>query len=161
MEMNGIAHIQLTVNDFAAARHFYGKLFAWLEMTVVFDSPQVFYGVGSRTGLAISPRDPEFSDERFEQRRIGLHHLCFRARRREDIDAMHEFLKEIGARIVRPPGEANWAPGYYSVLFEDPDGIRIEANHVPGRGNLTDGLKLPLDGAGIARESGDRVLDDL
>ena len=32
------------------------------------------------------------------------------------------------------------APGYYSVLFEDPDGIRIEANHVPGQGLLAPGL---------------------
>jgi catechol 2,3-dioxygenase-like lactoylglutathione lyase family enzyme len=155
MEMNGIAHIQLTVNDFAAARAFYGKLFAWLDMTVVFDSPQVFYGVGSRTGLAISPSDPRFHDERFEQRRIGLHHICFRARRRQDIDEMHAFLKEIGARIVHPPEEAKWAPGYYSVLFEDPEGIRIEANYIPGRGNLTAGLTLPLDVERIARDSGD------
>ena len=28
------------------------------------------------------------------------------------------------------------APGYYSVLFEDPDGIRLEVNHVPGKGLL-------------------------
>jgi len=145
MEMNGIAHIQLTVNDFAAARNFYGKLFAWLEMTVLFDTPQMFYGVGSRTGVAIGPCDPRFRDERFEQRRIGLHHLCFRARRREDIDAMYEFLKEIDARIVHPPEDASWAPGYYSVLFEDPDGVRIEVNHVPGRGYLTEGRTPPLE----------------
>ena len=25
---------------------------------------------------------------------------------------------------------------YYSVLFEDPDGIRLEINHVPGKGLL-------------------------
>ena len=27
-------------------------------------------------------------------------------------------------------------PGYYSVLFEDPDGIRPEVNYIPGRGLL-------------------------
>jgi hypothetical protein len=37
---------------------------------------------------------------------------------------------------VHPPEEASWAPGYYSVLFEDPDGIRLEMNHVPGKGLL-------------------------
>jgi hypothetical protein len=30
-------------------------------------------------------------------------------------------------------------PGYYSVLFEDFDGIRLEVNHVPGRGVLVEG----------------------
>ena len=32
--------------------------------------------------------------------------------------------------------EGPFAPGYYSVLFEDPDGIRLEANFVPGKGLL-------------------------
>jgi catechol 2,3-dioxygenase-like lactoylglutathione lyase family enzyme len=145
MEMNGIAHIQLTVNDYAACREFYGRLFAWLEMRVVFDSPQAFYGVGSRTGIAISPSDPEFRSERFQQRRIGLHHFCLRARRREDVDETYAFLTSIGARIVHPPEEGRWAPGYYSVLFEDPDGLRIEVNYVPGKGNLADERVLPLD----------------
>jgi catechol 2,3-dioxygenase-like lactoylglutathione lyase family enzyme len=151
MEMNGVAHIQLTVNEFAACRDFYSKLFAWLEMRVIFDSDQVFYGVGSRTGIAICPADAQFRTERFEQRRIGLHHFCLRARRREDVDALHVFLRSIGARIVHPPEEASWAPGYYSVLFEDPDGIRIEANHVPGKGNLTDDVVLPIDVERLAR----------
>jgi len=34
------------------------------------------------------------------------------------------------------PREDQWAPGYYSLLFEDPDGIRLELNHVPGKGLL-------------------------
>jgi predicted lactoylglutathione lyase len=80
-----------------------------------------------------------------------LHHFCLRARRREDVDALHVFLRSIGARIVHPPEEASWAPGYYSVLFEDPDGIRIEANHVPGKGNLTDDVVLPIDVERLAR----------
>jgi hypothetical protein len=32
--------------------------------------------------------------------------------------------------------------GYYSVLFEDPDGIRLEINHVPGKGLLTPGAQI-------------------
>jgi hypothetical protein len=33
-------------------------------------------------------------------------------------------------------------PGYYSVLFEDPDGTRLEINHVPGKGLLAPGRKI-------------------
>jgi hypothetical protein len=40
----------------------------------------------------------------------------------------------MGAKIVRAPESGPWAPGYYSILFED--GIRLEANYVPGAGNL-------------------------
>ena len=38
------------------------------------------------------------------------------------------------AHIVHGPQDDAFAPGYYSVLFEDPDGVRLEINHVPGRG---------------------------
>ena len=58
------------------------------------------------------------------------------AREREDVDRLHEFLVEIGATIVHGPEDGPYAPGYYSVLFEDPDGIRLELNHVPGKGLL-------------------------
>jgi predicted lactoylglutathione lyase len=71
--------------------------------------------------------------------------LCFRARERADVDAVHAFLLKTGAKIVHPPEDGPWAPGYYSVLFEDPDGIRLEVKHVPGKGLLaskTDGVSL-------------------
>jgi hypothetical protein len=29
--------------------------------------------------------------------------------------------------------------GYYSILFDDPAGIRLEINHVPGKGVLKEG----------------------
>jgi len=134
MEINGIAHIQLTVSDFEACQRFYEKLLAFLGLTPVMKADGFFYCVGGRTGVAISRADEEHRGERFVQRRVGLHHVCFRARERGDVDAVHAFLKEVGATIVHPPEEAHWAPGYYSVLFEDPDGIRLEVNHVPGKG---------------------------
>jgi len=33
--------------------------------------------------------------------------------------------------------EGDFAPGYYYFVFEDPDGIRLEINYVPGKGLLT------------------------
>ncbi|MBT4521125.1 MAG: VOC family protein [Halieaceae bacterium] len=136
MEMNGIAHIQITVSDYSKCYPFYRKLFEFLEMKLVFDTEELIYGVGSRTGILVRGANEAYQNEVFEQWRIGLHHFCFRARSREDIDGLYTFLSENGATIVHPPEDAAWAPGYYSVLFEDPDGIRIEANHVPGRGKL-------------------------
>lgn len=71
-----------------------------------------------------------------------MHHVCFRARAREDVVAVYELARELGAKIVRAPEEGRWAPGYYSTLFEDPDGVRVEVNHIPGRGLLaTDATK--------------------
>ncbi len=62
----------------------------------------------------------------------------FAPRERGDVDELHVFVSQLGAKIIRAPREDRWAPGYYSVLFEDPDGIRLEINHVPGRGLLKD-----------------------
>ena len=39
------------------------------------------------------------------------------------------------ANIIHGPEDGeNFAPGYYSILFEDPDGIRVEFNFVPRQG---------------------------
>ena len=134
--INGIAHIQLSVSNMERSVPFYEKLLHSLEMVPLFKTPQFFYCVGGRTGVAISPIEPEFKDQPYKQHRAGLHHLCFRAKSREDVDAIYNTALELSAKIIRAPREDTWAPGYYSVLFEDPDGIRIEANFVPGKGHL-------------------------
>ena len=138
-DINGIAHIQLTVGDPERSIPFYRDLLVGLGLTIVNDTERSIYGVGGRTGISISAADPEFQDERFKQRHPGLHHFCFRARSRADVDEIHELAVSIGAEIVHPPQDDGFAPGYYSVLFEDPDGIRIEANYVPGQGLLAPG----------------------
>jgi catechol 2,3-dioxygenase-like lactoylglutathione lyase family enzyme len=138
VEINGIAHVMLTVSDLARAREFWGELLPFLGLRPVIDGEGMFYCVGGRTAFGIRPCGPDHEGARFVQERVGLHHVCFRARTREDVDRLHERLGELGAAIVHPPEEANWAPGYYSVLFEDPDGIRIEMNFVPGKGLLTE-----------------------
>ena len=58
------------------------------------------------------------------------------------MDHCAALLKEMAATIVRGPLEGSWAPGYYYVLFEDPDGIRLEVNFVPGTGLLAEGAEF-------------------
>ena len=137
MEINGIAHTFLTSGDFPAARRFYGQLLPYLGLTPVLDTEDTYYCVGGRTALGIRASERQEAGNRFDQSRSGLHHLCFRLRSRDDVDELHGFLVSIDARIVHGPREDGWAPGYYSVLFEDPDGVRLEANFVPGRGLLS------------------------
>jgi catechol 2,3-dioxygenase-like lactoylglutathione lyase family enzyme len=138
IDINGLAHVFVTVRDFARSREFYQKLLPYLGMKPVLDGDGFYYCVGGRTAFGIRSCGEEHSDVAFDQTRAGLHHLCFRAREREDVDTLHEFLVELGATIVHPPEEGSYAPGYYSLLFEDPDGIRLEINHVPGKGLLKD-----------------------
>ncbi|MEM9623234.1 MAG: VOC family protein, partial [Pseudomonadota bacterium] len=94
--------------------------------------------------------------------RSGLHHFCFRARSTADVDAIYAFVKsQPHVNIVHGPelGE-HFAPGYYSILFEDPDGIRVEFNYVPGQGHLGDGGRLGPGGRGPADRYGDDGLTD-
>jgi len=138
VKINGIAHIVLTVNRPELALPFYERLVGFLELKTVFRHERGAYFIGGKTAVAIVPAETPHDQAAFVQTRIGLHHLCFRAYAREDVDRLHAHLCEMGAKIVHPPEDGPWAPGYYSVLFEDPDGIRLEMNHVPGKGLLTD-----------------------
>ena len=144
IDINGIAHVYVTVQDFARCRPFYGKLLAFLNMECLVDTPQLYYCVGGRTGFGIRAAAVGHRETAFDQYRAGLHHICFRARSREDVDALAAHVLDIGAKVVKAPAEYDWAQGYYSVLFEDPCGTRLEANYVPGKGNLDAAVDLPL-----------------
>lgn len=153
VSVNGIAHIQLTVNDYERCLPFWERLCQFLDMQTLIRGPEIVYCIGSRTGILVRSAPPDKRDRRFDQDRPGLHHLCFRARSREDVDAIHRFVAdELQAHIVHPPEDGGFAPGYYSVLFEDPDGIRIEVNFVPGRGHLGSGGLLGPGGEGPAAD---------
>lgn len=144
--LNGVAHVILTAGDFARSTAFWRDLIVWLDLKIVLDSEAMLYGVGGSTAIGI--RRGADAGARFDQSAPGLHHACFRMRDRAAIDALFAFLAPRGdITLVHGPQEEPWAPGYYSLLFEDPDGIRIEFNHVPGVGLLADGEEI---GAGEA-----------
>lgn len=141
-DLNGVAHVILTAGDFKRSTDFWRQMIAYLDLKLVLDSDAMLYGVGGRTAIGIRTGSPENAGKRFDQGAPGLHHACFRMRDREAIDRVGAWLKDKDVTIVHDPQEEPWAPGYYSVLFEDPDGIRIEFNHVPGIGLLEDGQQI-------------------
>lgn len=138
IEVNGMAHVILTVSQWDKARAFYGALLPFLGMAKVYDGNNFLYHVGGRTAIGIQRCAEGMESERFVQNRVGLHHLCLRARSREDVDAAAAKVREIGGHIDRGPIEREFAPGYYFFVFEDPDGIRLEVNFIPGKGLLAD-----------------------
>jgi catechol 2,3-dioxygenase-like lactoylglutathione lyase family enzyme len=152
VEINGIAHVQLTVNDPERCVPFWEKLCHFMSMTTLVKSDEIVYCIGGRTGIVVRAAPREKRGSAFDQDRAGLHHLCFRARSRDDVDAIYRFAVDVlRARIVHPPEDGSqFAPGYYSLLFEDPDGVRVEVNHVPGKGHFGPGGRLGAGGAGPA-----------
>ena len=136
IEINGMAHVILTVSQFDKAHKVYSGLLPEFGMTKVNDGPDFLYHVDALTAIGVRRCDPQFAAERFEQYCVGLHHICLRAEGRDAVDQTASLAASQGAIVVRGPEERDWAPGYYYVLFEDPDGIRLEVNHVPGTGLL-------------------------
>ncbi|MCP5180425.1 MAG: VOC family protein [Pseudomonadales bacterium] len=155
--VNGIAHIQLTVRNPAAGLPFWEKLCNFLEMNTLIRNDNVVYCIGSRTGILVRGAPSEKRAHVFDQDMAGLHHFCFRARSNADVDRIFAFVRdELNAKIVHGPEDGTrFAPGYYSILFEDPDGIRVEVNHVPGQGHLGSGGRLGPGGRGPATEYGE------
>ena len=152
IEVNGIAHIQLTVSRPDLCLPFWEQLCHFMEMKTLLKNDEVLYCIGSRTGILVRGAPQENRDVRFNQDVAGLHHFCFRAKSAEDVDGIHGFVvKELNAKMIHGPQEDAFAPGYYSILFEDPDGIRVEVNYVPGQGHfggegrLADGGQGPAD----------------
>ena len=144
IDINGVAHIYITVQDFQRCRPFYGALLPFFGMVCLVDTEELYYCIGGRTGIGIRAASAEHRETAFDQYRAGLHHLCLRARSAADVDAVAQFVAELGARVVHPPRHDEWAKGYYSVLFDDPCGTRLEVNYVPGKGHLAEGERPPL-----------------
>ena len=136
LNINGIAHIALSVKNIKKSKAFYKELLPYLGLKLIHDGDESFYHIGSRTGIMIQEIKNNKKSSNFNQNNIGLHHLCFRARKKEDIDKLKIKLLEMNAHIERGPVEGPWAPGYYYILFEDPDKIRLEVNYIPGQGLL-------------------------
>ncbi len=161
IEINGVAHIQLTVNS-SASIDFWRALCGFMSMSTLLDNDDVHYSIGGHTGVLVRLAPEAKRSTSFDQDTSGLHHVCFRARSREDVEVVYEYVRS-GARgrIVHPPEEGGrFAPGYYSVLFEDPDGIRIEVNFVPGKGHFGENGRLGKHGSGPANSYGEDGLTD-
>ena len=62
IEINGMAHVILTVSRFDLARAFYGMLLPEFGMKPVYDGERFSYCVGARAAIGIEPCDsPRFS----------------------------------------------------------------------------------------------------
>jgi catechol 2,3-dioxygenase-like lactoylglutathione lyase family enzyme len=104
--LNGIAHIQLTVNDPARCLPFWEKLCHFCEMHTLVRTADTLYCIGSRTGILVRGAPAGRDGGPFDQLRAGLHHFCLRARSRADVDAVARFAQAIGAKIVHPAEES-------------------------------------------------------
>ena len=129
-------HVQINVTDAAVSLPFYRALFGYLEFTTLVEANDVLGVSNGTTDFWIMATPPDRAATGFHRKNPGLNHLCFGVRERGDVDRfVAEFMTahSIGALYDSPREYPEYRPGYYAVFFEDPDRLKLEVAHVPGR----------------------------
>ncbi len=139
----GIHHIDLTVKDAHASRAFYESVLGFMGYRLssfisdLNEAPHNGYDFDLVDGdsfcsIGILSARGENADREHDRYIAGLHHVAWNAASRDDVDAMHAHLLNIGATILDPPAAyPKYGPTYYAVFFADPDGLKLEYVHKP------------------------------
>ena len=135
-----INHVSITVSDLASAMKFFKPFLEFLGYQIgeVIQDPNGqhltvnFNPFGS--AINVWEAKPELASHKFQVYEVGLHHLAFNTERHEQVDAVHELVKKLGAEILDGPAEFPYGgpDGWYAVYFLGPDGIKFEVVHMPG-----------------------------
>jgi catechol 2,3-dioxygenase-like lactoylglutathione lyase family enzyme len=89
MEINGVAHVFLTVSDLSRSRTFYARLLPFLGMQPVMDSPESFIASGAEQGWACARARRSFAARRSTSTASGfITSACAPARARTSIQPM-------------------------------------------------------------------------
>ncbi len=134
-----IHHVDLTVSSFDVSVPFYEALFEAMGFRLVARRDDDVVWISRHANIAIHPARPESAHRTHDRHAPGLHHLALNAESRAQVDAVHARMKELGAKVLDPPGEY-YGAAYYAVFFADPDGLKVEVVHTSDWS--------PLDSAG-------------
>jgi glyoxylase I family protein len=125
----GIDHLYITVADLKVSERYYDTimpLMGFRKGHAPIGGDQHVHYYCRHYGFSLRPAR---SAQRHDPYRPGLHHFCFRLESVEDIDALFEKIKAKGLSVSTPKFYPEYAPDYYAIFFEDPDGIRLEATN--------------------------------
>lgn len=129
--MRGLVHhIDLTVTDKSRSRVFYDAVLGFLgyRRSADYDHGSDWDRAGSPFhSIGIIEARGDGANRTHDRYSPGLHHLAWTADSRDDVDALHDLLRSIGAEVLDPPADyPRYGPTYYAVFFADPDGLKLE-----------------------------------
>ena len=130
-----VHHIDLSVRDPSAERPFWDAVLGFMGYKVSSEYDHGGYdfdqGIRGRDFVSIGIR-PTRTDRAHDRYSAGMHHLAWNAASREDVDALHELLKRIGATVLDAPAlYPEYSEGYYAVFFSDASGLKLEYCFAP------------------------------
>ena len=135
-------HIDLVVSDLERSLHFYRGLLGPLgwghEGEIEGERGERVVYLGGKPPdrpVALSLREAQ-SDSNplpYDRYGVGIHHVAFNAPSREAVDDRATWLRQNGFELESEPQEYDYTSGYYAVFFPDPDGIKLEVVHKPGK----------------------------
>lgn len=128
-EVLGIDHIYLAVRDLEASRRFYDVVMKVLgfrsgSFQIGGDAHASYYN--RHFGFVLRPARTAAAHDPYS---AGLHHFCLRVDTAADVDAIAAKLREAGIEATSPRLYPEYAPDYYAVFLDDPDGIRLEVTN--------------------------------
>ena len=128
-QSGAIHHLDLSVRDRDDSTAFYDRILPLIGFRRDVDVPEGPIWVGAHVEIGLQSARSSAPHDRYSP---GLHHLAFTAPSRAAVDALHQELIELGVDVLDAPAEyPEYAPGYYAVFFEDPDGMKLEFVFTP------------------------------
>ena len=126
--------VDLAVRDLERSRSFYEPVMRYLGygMARAGGDEIVFSQIDSATAAALKVRSVAAGQARATLRDASgaRDALAFDAASRDDVDGLYIALREISARILRPPSNHRDSDTY-AMVFTDPDGTIVEFAHTP------------------------------
>ncbi|MDO8878562.1 MAG: VOC family protein [Pseudolabrys sp.] len=132
-----IDHIQMVVDDLAAARRFYEAIFKVLDIPIGGEAKDYFWA----DELFISTVDSESA----LGKTTGRHHLAFQAKDRAVVEAFYKAALAAGGKDNGAPGKRKYHPGYYAAFVLDPAGNNIEAVYHGEAKRSAQSVKIEFD----------------
>jgi glyoxylase I family protein len=131
-----VDHIDVVVSSLERSLPFYRDLLEPLGVEYDHEvggerGETIHYLGGEGLPGAIGLRERQVDGD-FDRYRVGLHHICFSAESREQVEERAAWLRAHGAEIESGPADYGYSEGYYAVFFYDPDGLKLEIAHIPG-----------------------------
>lgn len=120
IKARGLAHVTLTVSNIQTTRKFYENLF---QTKLPMDNKKSFNLLKVGIPCWFVQWIKQYSQDKFDERRIGLDHIAFKLESLEDLEKVVSRLKEMK---VKTKGLERFGGKYPYVAFRDPDNIQTE-----------------------------------